>query len=131
MTKAAAVEEALGHEVFEVGLEVLTVEGKAKGARGIVGSDAVRVFGRDDGQDLINGGGGCGCGERVRMGRHGVACLSPRGLRDQMCLLLYATSYGALCPVPALLDAASPREAAPGGTRDGGAGTGCERDIMT
>ncbi len=33
MTKAAAVEEALGHEVFEVGLEVLTVEGKAKGAR--------------------------------------------------------------------------------------------------
>ncbi len=56
MTKAAAVEEALSYEVFEVGLEVHTIEGEPEGARSGVGGDAVRVLGRDDGQDLIGGG---------------------------------------------------------------------------
>jgi hypothetical protein len=32
VTKAAAVEEALSHEVFEVGLEVHTIEGEPEGA---------------------------------------------------------------------------------------------------
>ncbi len=32
VVKAAAVKEPMGHEVFEVGLAILTVEGEAEGA---------------------------------------------------------------------------------------------------